>query len=453
MLGKFENFLSTEAKRVIMDADLDTPVRETLHQLAAGKGNAAKKNDLIRAGQFMMKNLGWLTDIQTNPDQSDKKPFTCSKCDSEFLVESDAAICCDEKLDQSEETERVDEKASPGTLENAQSTEISDASNVTKDSSDEVSPEPGTSKDSTDHPRTFKCQNCDENVLIDHVLTHQCNDDKPFSCTECDGNFKNKSDLEKHVKKHKEKSFNCQTCDKKFKNLNELKKHEKVHKTVACADCDKKVPEPSNFNSEKPFRCSECNKKFKQNNPVICEFYRAGHCKFGPKGQNKIGKCYNKHPEPCQKFSDGQCKDKKCAFMHTAPVCTFFLKQKCQRKHCKFTHPKPPKKPSNSEEKSESEKNPSDAPIAKRDSKEEDENGNMKSFLEEFTRLQKRLDQRDQLFQERFDKMEKRMERDSNSLTQHTAFPPLWPAGQVSQNQMHPVPQNLQIQTLQPRLV
>ena len=87
-MGKFDNYLSTEAKKVIMDADLDTPVRETLHQLAAGKGIAAKKNDLIRAGQFLMKHLGWLTDIQTNPDQSDKKPFTCSKCDKAFRVSS-----------------------------------------------------------------------------------------------------------------------------------------------------------------------------------------------------------------------------------------------------------------------------------------------------------------------------------------------------------------------------
>ena len=52
--------------------------------------------------------------------------------------------------------------------------------------------------------------------------------------------------------------------------------------------------------------------------------------------------CYKKHPDPCQKFAAGKCKDSKCSFLHAAPICTFFLKNKCDRKHCKFTHPSKP---------------------------------------------------------------------------------------------------------------
>ena len=73
-------------------------------------------------------------------------------------------------------------------------------------------------------------------------------------------------------------------------------------------------------------------------NRPVCEFYKAGHCKFGPKGQNKEGKCYNRHPDPCNKSNSGPCADKKCKFMHAAPICTFFKKKTCERKFCKFTH-------------------------------------------------------------------------------------------------------------------
>ena len=120
--------------------------------------------------------------------------------------------------------------------------------------------------------------------------------------------------------------------------------------------------------------------------------------------------------------------------MHTAPVCTFFLKQKCERKHCKFTHPKPTL--SKQGKKTVDERNPSGDPNAKKDSGKSDENGNISSFLEEFTKLQKQLEQRDQMFQERLDNMEKKMVRENNSLAQIAAFPPMWPAGQTLQQRL-----------------
>ena len=126
-----------------------------------------------------------------------------------------------------------------------------------------------------------------------------------------------------------------------------MKNHEKIHTAIepfTCMDCDKEFTAEDSKYKGKLSRCPECYKKSKNNpdNKRICEFYKAGHCKYGPQGQNKEGKCYNRHPEPCQK--DGECTDKKCAFMHAAPVCTFFKKQACKRKFCKFTHPKPVQK-------------------------------------------------------------------------------------------------------------
>ena len=120
--------------------------------------------------------------------------------------------------------------------------------------------------------------------------------------------------------------------------------------------------------------------------------------------------------------------------MHTTPICTFFLKQKCERKHCKFTHPKPT--PSKPDKKTVVERNPSGAQNAKKDSGNSDENGNMTSFLEEFTKLQKQLEQRDQMFQERLDKMEKSVARETPTLPQMAAFPPMWPTGQTLQQRM-----------------
>ena len=66
---------------------------------------------------------------------------------------------------------------------------------------------------------------------------------------------------------------------------------------------------------KKPSRCPDCYKKFKQKNPSICEFYKAGHCMFGPKGQNKLGKCYKRHPEVCK--NDDGCMEKNCGLEKT----------------------------------------------------------------------------------------------------------------------------------------
>ena len=150
-------------------------------------------------------------------------------------------------------------------------------------------------------------------------------------------------------------------------------------------------------------RCPECHKKFVMNpeNRPVCDFYKAGQCKYGPKGQNKEGKCFNRHPDPCQK---SKCTDKKCKLMHPAPVCSFYKKQACERKFCKFSHPKgsskevkaaskpdiPEKKKKG--KKSPEAKNPSDAHIAAIDLKMDTFLGEMAKFTKELNQMKSQIE-------------------------------------------------------------
>ena len=111
-----------------------------------------------------------------------------------------------------------------------------------------------------------------------------------------------------------EKRFSCSHCNKKFKRPMDLKRHETIHTSVNCIDCGKECS-GMEVKNEQHFRCEDCDKKFKRKNPAICQFYRAGHCMFGPRGQNKEGKCYKKHPNPCQKFAADGCDAKDCPYM------------------------------------------------------------------------------------------------------------------------------------------
>ena len=125
---------------------------------------------------------------------------------------------------------------------------------------------------------------------------------------------------------------------------------------------------------------------------------------FGPKGQNKEGKCYKRHPAPCQRFGAGECNDKDCSYMHAAPVCTFFLKNKCQRKHCKFLHQR-----SKAVANKDKNGNLSNAPDVKNGA----ENGTSQSFLEEITKLTKILEKQWESTNKRFNQMEAKMTQKS----------------------------------------
>ena len=75
----------------------------------------------------------------------------------------------------------------------------------------------------------------------------------------------------------REELFSCKQCDKKFPATNELKEHEMSH---------------------------------------ICDAYKKGTCKYGPRGKNSQGQCHFKHPRPCMyhETPTGCKKGNKCDF-------------------------------------------------------------------------------------------------------------------------------------------
>ena len=50
----------------------------------------------------------------------------------------------------------------------------------------------------------------------------------------------------------------------------------------------------------------------------ICDAYKKGTCKYGPRGKNSQGQCHFKHPRPCMyhETPTGCKKGNKCDFLH-----------------------------------------------------------------------------------------------------------------------------------------
>ena len=330
---KFGKFLSRDAQDAIKDSeDLEDAVQAVFYLVAAGKGDKPLKPHLIKALEFMMQYFEWFSGENNQTltcSQNSEKPFDCSKCDKKFALEEEAGKCCEEHQPADipvSETEPKDgeEKTFFEMLDESSDKQIRGKSNPSQQPKNAV-PRQGSSKDVELKEKPFTCATCGKKLQLEETESHKC---KELSCTHCEKTFKKPANLKKHEKTHT-------VTPEPFK----------------CTDCGKKFSIEGSKYKGKPSRCQECHKKFMMNpaNRPVCDFYKAGQCKFGPKGQNKEGKCYNRHPEPCKKSSSGPCSDKKCTLMHTAPVCTFFKKQACERKFCKFTHPKPAPKPASNE--------------------------------------------------------------------------------------------------------
>ena len=101
VVTEYEKFLSTEAKKIIKDADLDRPVEDAFNWIAAGKPNQPKKNHLATALEYIMKFSGWNIvsgekSQEIEPVKSDEKPFSCTKCDKTFCSKNEAEKCCEQ---------------------------------------------------------------------------------------------------------------------------------------------------------------------------------------------------------------------------------------------------------------------------------------------------------------------------------------------------------------------
>ena len=74
--------------------------------------------------------------------------------------------------------------------------------------------------------------------------------EKPYPCKECPKRFRNKQDLQKHMRTHSgERPFPCRTCQRSFTCQSSRRKHEKLHETAG--------PEQN-----RDFACNVCGDTF-----------------------------------------------------------------------------------------------------------------------------------------------------------------------------------------------
>ncbi|XP_053720908.1 zinc finger protein 646 [Synchiropus splendidus] len=93
----------------------------------------------------------------------------------------------------------------------------------------------------------YPCKLCDMvcpdmSSLLDHIESHDQEDDRKYKCDECGRCYRHASSLTNHKKTHDVGSFECDICGKENSNASALKSHMRSHtsrKKHTCSQCGK----------------------------------------------------------------------------------------------------------------------------------------------------------------------------------------------------------------------
>lgn len=133
-------------------------------------------------------------------------------------------------------------------------------------------------KNEVDDEIVYTCDVCERSFpLLQQLEIHRINHtrERNHPCDLCDKSFFTKYDLAKHILTHtKQKDFQCIVCGKSFSRSTLLYRHEKIHADLdieryKCGDCDREYLNIADYEKHvlthaknRPFACRFCEKSF-----------------------------------------------------------------------------------------------------------------------------------------------------------------------------------------------
>ena len=168
----------------------------------------------------------------------------------------------------------------------------------------------------TTEPRPHACLHCGKTFtrktyLVAHLRV--AHGEKPYTCTLCNNQFDQWSELKTHRKTthtNSDARYECDCCGKQFQNNSYFKAHVRIHtgeKPFKCPQCVKRYTTTSKLKvhmrfhtGEKPYTCTQCNKQFRYGGDYRRHQVQKHGAKPGPL-RRLIGPLTGKEPCPCNR--------------------------------------------------------------------------------------------------------------------------------------------------------